>query len=177
MHNATGMSPFALVYRAVPKHAVDLIRLPTGHRTSIAAERMANEVQDVQAEVRKKLEETNARYNAAADKHRRSKIFKEGDSVMVFLRKERCPAGTYSKLKPRKYGPYKVLRKINDDAYVIDLPESIGISRTFNVADLHEFHEDVPIYPDFSSRSSSFEEEGIDTGQQTREGQNRQDNF
>jgi len=168
VHNATGMSPFTLVYRAVPKHAVNLIRLPMGHRTSIAAERMANEVQDVQAEMRKMLEETNAKYNATADKHRRSKIFKEGDSVMVFLRKERCPAGTYSKLKPRKYGPYKVLRRINDNAYVIDLRESMGISRTFNVVDLHEFHEDVPIYPDFSSRSSSFEEEGIDTGQQKR---------
>src|SRR3954469_3919884 len=70
VHNTTGMSPFVLVYRAVPKHAVDLIRLPTGHRTSIAIERMANEVQEVQAEVRKKLEETNARYKAATDRYR-----------------------------------------------------------------------------------------------------------
>lgn len=59
-----------LVYRVVLKHAVDLIRLPKGHQVSLAAERMAKEIQDIQAEV-KKLEKTNARHKAAADKHRR----------------------------------------------------------------------------------------------------------
>jgi hypothetical protein len=143
---------------------VDLIRLPKGHRVSIAAERMAEDVRDIQLEVKQKLEETNAKYKAAADKHRRSKVFEVGDSVMIFLRKERFPAGTYSKLKPRKYGPYKILRKINDNAYVVDLPEGMGISKTFNVADIHTFHEDIPLYPDSSSRSSSFQEEGTDGG-------------
>lgn len=48
---------------------------------------------------------------------------------------------------------------------MINLPEDLWISKTFNVADFHEFHKDVPSYPDFSSSLSSFQEEGSATRQ------------
>lgn len=54
--------------------------------------------------------------------------------------------------------PFKVLRWINDNAYVIDLLAHKGISETFNMSDLFEFRENLPLYPETSSGSSSFEE-------------------
>ncbi|GJU20929.1 transposon ty3-I gag-pol polyprotein [Tanacetum coccineum] len=117
-----------------PKQAIDLIQLPKLPGHSITAQNMAERIESVQADVKEKLESSNAKYKVQSDKHRRMKTFSVGDQVMVHLRKERFPVGTYNKLKMRKIGPCKVLQKINDNAYVIDLPEHLFISLTFNVA-------------------------------------------
>jgi len=47
-----------------------------------------------------------------------------------------------SKFMPRADGPFKVLEKINGNAYKIDLPGEYGLSCTFNMADLKPYYED-----------------------------------
>lgn len=95
----------------------------------MAAERMARELQDVQSEVKRTLEETKAKYKVATGKNRCSMIFEEGDLVMVVLSRKRFPAHTYGKHKPGKYSLYKILWKINSDAFGMNLLKDMRISK------------------------------------------------
>jgi hypothetical protein len=40
---------------------------------------------------------------------------------------------------PRADGPFKVLQKINENAYKLDLPADFGVSPTFNIVDLKPY--------------------------------------
>lgn len=81
--------------------------------------------------------------------------------MWIHLRKERFPSKRRSKISPRSDGPFKVLEKINNNAYKVELPGDYGVSATFNVSDLSPFYEDDTSIP--SLRSNSFQE-GEDDG-------------
>jgi hypothetical protein len=51
-----------------------------------------------------------------------------GDQVLSHLRKERFCRGTYNKLKMKKIGPCKILRKFDANSYEIELLDGVGIS-------------------------------------------------
>lgn len=148
-NRSTSKTLFKIVYTKPPKHALDLVPLPKLLGLSVAARNMAKRIQNVQTKVGQSLEQANSKYKVAANKHGRVKIFQEGDLVMVHLCKNRFPTGTDRKLKSRKYGPFRIAKKINDNAYVVELPEDMYISSTFNVAYLFEYHPpNECVYPD-----------------------------
>ena len=74
-----GKAPFAIVYTKAPRQAVDLIKLLEGHGISVATKKMAEQWQTMTEEVKKKIEQSNAKYKAAANKHRREEVFAMGD--------------------------------------------------------------------------------------------------
>ncbi|GKE40781.1 RNA-directed DNA polymerase [Tanacetum coccineum] len=89
-------------------------------------------------------------------------IPKEGDLVWIHLRKERFPAARFGELKPRGDGPFRVLKKINDNAYKIEIPGHYNVSATFNVTDLSPYKGDSDDEPD--SGSSLLQEGEDDAG-------------
>jgi hypothetical protein len=81
--------------------------------------------------------------------------FESGDMVWLHLRKDHFPTLRHSKLMPRAAGPFKVLTKINDNAYILDLAAEFSVSTSFNVADLKPYlGEDEEL----SSRTTSVQE-------------------
>ena len=78
-------------------------------------------------------------YKLAGGKGRKHVVFAPGDLVWLHLRKDRFPNLHKPKLMPRVDGPFKVLEKINDKSYKLELPADFGVSPTFNIADLKPY--------------------------------------
>jgi hypothetical protein len=103
---------------------------------SESAETFARHVHDLHKDISNRIHSSNTRYKVQVDCCRRHLEFAVGDYVMIRIRPERFPSGTVKKLEARSASPFKVLKWIGSNAYVIDFPSDYGISSTFNIKDL-----------------------------------------
>jgi hypothetical protein len=142
VNRSTGKSPFQILYGTQPR-GVSELREPEQTETSSArAEEFAEAMKELHEKVKQRLQKSNQEYKRRADQRKRQLQFAVGDLVLVHLRKERFPRGTYNKLKMKKIGPCKILRKFGENAYELELPEDIGISPIFNISDLYPYKPD-----------------------------------
>jgi hypothetical protein len=129
--------------------------LPTSEKLNLDAKQRAELMLKLHETNKENIERMNAKYKFAGDKGRRKLIFETGDLVWLHLRKNRFPALRKSKLMPRADGPFKVLKRINENAYQLDLPADFGVRPTFNIADLKPYlGEDVEL----ESRTTQMQE-------------------
>jgi hypothetical protein len=102
------------------------------------------------------IEPMDVKYKVAGDRGRKHVVFEVGDLLWLHLRKDYFPDLHKSKLMPRADGPFRVLEKINDNAYKFQLPADFGsVSPTFNIADLKPYFGEED---EIASRTTSIQE-------------------
>ena len=106
---------------------------------SASADDFAEAMKELHNQVRERLQKSSQEYKQRADQHRRELQFEVGDLILAHLRKERFPRGTYNKLKMKKIGPCRIIRKFGTDAYEIESPDGIKIYPIFNISDLYPY--------------------------------------
>ena len=77
--------------------------------------------------------------NLYADRHRIERSFEVGD--LVYLRLQPYMQSSLKKkgaekLKPHFYGPYKVVWKVGEVSYELELPEESKVHNVFHVSNL-----------------------------------------
>nr|GFB37728.1 putative reverse transcriptase domain-containing protein [Tanacetum cinerariifolium] len=88
------------------------------------------------------------RQKSYADLKRKPMEFQVGDKVMLKVSpwKGVVHFGKQGKLNPRYVGPFKVLERVGDVAYKLDLPKELGrVHNTFHVSNLKKCHADEPL--------------------------------
>jgi hypothetical protein len=101
------------------------------------------------------IEKMNEKYRIVASKGHKEVKLEPGDLVWLHLSKERFPELKKSKLMSRAAGPFKILAKINDNAYKLVLPPEFGASPSFNTSDLRPYLGEEDEMP---SRTTSMQE-------------------
>jgi hypothetical protein len=156
LHSTTKLCPFEVVYGFVPRAPIDLLPLPSSVQTNFDATQHAELILKLHQTTRDNIERMNAKYKTAGDRGRKHVVFDVGDLVWLHLRKDRFPELRKSKLMPRAAGPFKVLERINDNAYKLELPADFGgVSPAFNIADLKPYFGE---HDEEVSRTTSIQE-------------------
>jgi hypothetical protein len=155
IHSTTKLSPFMVVYGFNPRAPIDLLPLPSSESVNLDATQHSEFILKLHDTTKLQIKKMNEKYLIAASKGREEVKLEPGDLVRVHLRKDRFPNLRKSKLIPRATGPFKVLEKINDNAYKLELPPEFGVSPTFNISDLKPYlgEED-----ELESRTTSIQE-------------------
>ncbi|XP_074313684.1 uncharacterized protein LOC141648874 [Silene latifolia] len=131
-----------LVYGINRYLPLDLLPLSREELIRRDAESKLKAILKLHEQVKKQIEKVNAAYKERSNKYRKPRIFSPGDLAWLHLRKERFPGKRKNKLMPHAEGPYKIIEKINDNAYKLELPGDYSVHATFNGGDLSPYFDD-----------------------------------
>ncbi|GKC69893.1 putative reverse transcriptase domain-containing protein [Tanacetum coccineum] len=99
-------------------------------------------------QIRQRMQASHDRQKSHADLKRKLMEFQVRDKVMLKVSpwKGVVHFGKWGKLNPRYLGPFKVLEKVGEVAYKLELPEELSrVHNTFHVSNLKKCHADEPL--------------------------------
>jgi hypothetical protein len=155
VHSTMKVSLFQVVYGFNPRAPIDLLPLPPSETTCFDASQRSEFILKMHETTKLNIEKINEKYRIAASKGCNEVKLEPDDSVWLHLRKELFLELRKSKLMSCATGPFKIIAKINDNAYKLELPPEFRVSPSFNISDLPPYLGEEDEMP---SRTTSIQE-------------------
>ncbi|GKD06589.1 hypothetical protein Tco_1181563, partial [Tanacetum coccineum] len=97
--------------------------------------------------IKQRIQAARDRQKSYADLKSKTMEFQVGDKVMLKVSpwKGVVHFGKRGKLNPRYVGPFKVIERVGEVAYKLELPEELSRVHTFHVSNLKKCHADEPL--------------------------------
>jgi hypothetical protein len=146
-HTSIGCSPFKALYG----HEPNLGAIP--ELASVGDTSVAEVLTDRSTQIdllKKNLQAAQARMKLFADRKRTERVFQVGE--MVLLKLQPYAQATvinrpYPKLAYKYFGPYKILDKVGQVSYRLELPVGTKVHNVFHISQLKEFRADyTPVF-------------------------------
>ncbi|GKA29533.1 putative reverse transcriptase domain-containing protein [Tanacetum coccineum] len=144
-HASIKAAPFEALYGRKCRSPVCWAKVGEVQLTSLE---IVQETTEKIIQVKQRMQATRDRQNSYANLKRKPMEFEVGDKVMLKVSpwKGVVRFGKRGKLNPRFVGPFKVIKRVGDVAYKLELPEELSrVHNTFHVSNLKKCHADEPL--------------------------------
>ena len=135
-HMSIRMTPFMALYSYEALSFMDLV---LGDSRVPKAKNLLQDSQDILKVLKENIQHAQNQHKLYVDQHRIERNFEVGDMVDLRLQPYRQSSlkksGT-EMLKPKFYGPYRVIRKVGKVAYELELPERSRVHNVVHVSRL-----------------------------------------
>ena len=131
-HVSTGFSPFMLMYGFQPRL---LVTVGLANEKIQQVKDFLEDHQEMLWWACQNIRQAQDRYKKFSNEKRRPVVFEKDD--LVFLRvpehSKSLSTGPVPKLSPRYCGPFRIIQRVGNVAYKLDLPETSQVHPVFHV--------------------------------------------